>query len=63
MFDHPRCQNSTVSHTLEDISNQPSTAVPAQINSSRNGLTHVAEAKTTYKETLYMYVCMYVCIY
>ena len=42
----PRCQNSTVSHTLEDISTQPSTAVPAQINSRRSGLTPAAEAET-----------------
>ena len=41
-----RCQNSTVSHTLEGISNQPSTAVPAQINSRRSGLTPAAEAET-----------------
>ena len=31
-----------VSHTLEDISNQPSTAVPPQIDSRRNGLTPTA---------------------
>ena len=41
-----RCQNSTVSHTLEGISNQSSTAVPAQINSSRRGLTPAAEVET-----------------
>ena len=45
-FDHPRFQNSPVSHTLEGISNQPSTAVPAQINSSKNGVTSAAEAET-----------------
>ena len=42
----PCCQNSTVSHTLEGISNQPSTVVPAQINSRRSGLTPAAEAET-----------------
>ena len=37
----------TLSHTLEgNISNQPSTAVPAQMNSSRNGLTPAVEAET-----------------
>ena len=36
---------STVSHTLEGTSNQPSTAVSAHINSSRRGLTPTAEAE------------------
>ena len=46
-----------VSHTLEgNISNQPSTAVPAQINSSRNGLNPAAEAETMHKQTLYMVI-------
>ena len=45
-FDHPRCQNFPVSHTLAAISNQPSIAVPAQINSSKNGLIPAAEAET-----------------
>ena len=35
-----------MSHTLEGISNQPSTAVSAQINSSKNGVTSAAEAET-----------------
>ena len=39
-------KKSMVSHTLEGISNQPSTAVPAQINSKRTGLTPAAEAET-----------------
>ena len=43
----PRRQGPTVSHTLEGISNQPSTAVPAQISSSRRGLTPTAEAETS----------------
>ena len=37
----------TVSHTIECTSNQPSTAVPAQINSSRRGLTPTTDAETT----------------
>ena len=35
----------TVSHTLECTSNQPSTAVPAQINSSSRGRTPTADAE------------------
>ena len=35
-----------MSHTLEGISNQPSTAVPVQINSRRSGLTPAVEAET-----------------
>ena len=38
---------STLSHTLEYTSNQPSTAVPPQMNSSRRGLTPTADAETT----------------
>ena len=38
---------SSVSHTLESTSNQPSTAVPTKINSSRRGLTPMAEAETS----------------
>ena len=36
-----------MSHTLEGISNQPSTAVHAQMSSSRSGLTPEAEAETS----------------
>ena len=43
---------STVSHTLEGTSNQPSTAVPAQINSSRRGLIPTAEAEPSVQQTL-----------
>ena len=42
-FDKPHCQNSTVSHTLEGISNQPSTVVPAKKNSSKSGLIPTTE--------------------
>ena len=41
----PRYQNSPVSHTLEGISNPPSTDVPAQINSRRSGLIPATEAE------------------
>ena len=45
-FDHPRYHSSPVSHTSEgNISNQPSTAVPAQINSRRSGLAPAAETE------------------
>ena len=37
----------TVSHTLEYTSNQPSTAVPVQINSSSRGRTPTADAEIT----------------
>ena len=35
-----------MSHTFDGISNQPNTAVLAQINSRRSGLTPAAEAET-----------------
>ena len=37
----------TVSHTLEGTSNQPSTAVPAQINSNSRGQTPMTDSETT----------------
>ena len=46
---------SSVSHTLESTSNQPSTAVPTKINSSRRGLTPMAEAEISVQpDSLYM---------
>ena len=49
---------STVSHTLEGTSNQPSTAVPAQINGSRRGLTPTAEAKASIQQTLCLWLSL-----
>ena len=42
---------SIVSHTFKCTSNQPSTAVPAQINSSRGGRTPTDDAEITRVQT------------